>query len=285
MAGTDTRVVVLRRPLWRLRLGAALTRWVFYGLAGVGLIATARYTVLPPGSPRPAARPPAPPDSAEEVFATLFARRYLTWDAADPTLHQQQLAGFAGGELDPDAGFQPPASGAQTVQWADVVQERPGPEGDRIYTVGAETDHSGLVYLDVDVARDSERRLRLHGYPAIVGPPLVGPATADPDQGQTDVSQRPLAAVVQRALRNYLAGSVFNLAADLTTGARVSSPSQPLRLRDLTSLKWAPGGRSVLATLVADAGDGAQFTLRYELDVVPVGSRWEVAAIQTDPTA
>jgi hypothetical protein len=151
--------------------------------------------------------------------------------------------------------------------------------------VAAQSDRAGLVYLTVDVGRDAAGRLRLFGYPAIVGPPLLGSATANPDQGLLDVTERPLVSVVQRALRNYLAGSVLNLDADLLPGARVSAPEQPLRLRDFGSLKWAPGGHSVLASAVVDGRDGAQYTMRYELDVVRVGSRWEVAAIQMDPSA
>jgi hypothetical protein len=186
--------------------------------------------------------------------------------------------------MDADAGFQLPASGSETVQWAEVAQSRDGAQADRIYTVAAQTDRNGLVYLTVDVARGSDRRLRVVGYPALVGPPLVASAAADPDQGLPDVSDGGLTTVVRRALRNYLAGSTNNLNADLTPSARISSPAQGLQMRDLTALKWAPGAGSVLATVHAGGTDGAQYTLRYELDVARLGSRWEIAAIQMDPT-
>jgi hypothetical protein len=186
--------------------------------------------------------------------------------------------------MDADAGFQIPLSGRETVQWAEVAQSRDGPRADRIFTVAAQTDRNGLMYLTIDVARGPDGRLRLAGYPALVGPPLVASAAADPDQGLPDVSDGGLITVVRRALRNYLAGSTNNLNADLTPSARISSPAQGLQMRDLTALKWAPGAGSVLATVHTGAADGAQYTLRYELDVARLASRWEIAAIQMDPT-
>ena len=46
------------------------------------------------------------------------------------------------------------------------------------------------------------------------------------------------------------------------------------------------GARRRLGTRVREAsdGDGVSYALRYELDVRRVDERWEIAAIQTDPT-
>ncbi|HEV3229590.1 MAG TPA: hypothetical protein VGY97_08960 [Solirubrobacteraceae bacterium] len=262
-----------------------MTRWVFYAVACVGILATLRYMLVPPRPVRavlPAARPP---DRAAEAFATLFARSYLTWDAARPDEHQRAMVSLLGTAVDADFGFQAPPSGTQTVQWADVAQARDGPQGDRVYTVAAQTDRNGLVYLAVDVARGPDGRLRLLGYPAVVGPPLVAAASADPDSGLADVTDGALITVVRRAVRNYLAGSANNLTADLTASARMSLPAQPLQMHDLALLKWSPGQRSVLATVHAGGPDGAEYTLRYELDMAQLEARWEVAAIEMDPTA
>ena len=41
---------------------------------------------------------------------------------------------------------------------------------------------------------------------------------------------------------------------------------------------------SVLASVQAEDSDGVGYELTYELDVRRVQGRWEIAAIQTDPT-
>jgi hypothetical protein len=88
---------------------------------------------------------------------------------------------------------------------------------------------------------------------------------------------------VQRALRNYLAGSPGELAADLTANAQVSLPGVPLSLESIQRLDWTPGGGSVLAVVQARDGRGVQYLLAYELDVAREQGRWEVSAVQTDP--
>ena len=73
---------------------------------------------------------------------------------------------------------------------------------------------------------------------------------------------------MERALRNYLADSPSELAADLATGARVSLPGIELALQSLQSLQWAPGAGAVIALVQAQDQRGAQYTLAYELDVL-----------------
>ena len=124
------------------------------------------------------ARSAAPPDLAAEGFAQLFARRYLTWEANDPEAHARALAPFVGAGMEPDAGLQPPSGGEQQVQWTEVVQERTAAPGEHVYTVAAQTDTAGLVYLTVSVARAGAGALQLAGYPAFVGAPASGPADA-----------------------------------------------------------------------------------------------------------
>jgi hypothetical protein len=96
MAGTTTRptVTIATRPLWQLRLAGDLPRYLLYALCLAGLAASARFAIAPP---RPAAgamtRPaPPPPDLAAEGYASLFARRYLTWDAAEPQASERPRA-------------------------------------------------------------------------------------------------------------------------------------------------------------------------------------------------
>ena len=230
-----------------------------------------------------AARPvPAPPDRAAEAYAALFARRYLSWNSAEPQVSVRALEPFDGTGLEAGAGLVIPSNGEQRVEWVEVVEGREAESGVHVYTLAAQTDTAGLLYLTVSVARTHEGGLVLVGYPAFVGPPSSGPAIGF---GQLREVQDPaLATVVGRALRNYLADAQGELAADLSSEARVSLPALSLRLVSVQRLDWVPAGSSVLAVVQAQESRGAQYTLAYELDVVREQGRWEISAIQTDPT-
>jgi hypothetical protein len=284
-AGVHPLVTVTARPLWRVRFERDLLRHLLHALALAGLVATARLALDPPRAALSAAllRPAAAQDLAAEGYATIFARAYLTWEAQDPEAREHALAPFLGAGMDAGAGLQPPASGEQRVLWAQVVQERAPEPGEHVYTVAAQTDAAGLQYLTVSVLHPPSGALALAGYPAFVGPPASGPARSGPPGNSRTVEDPELATVVERALRNYLAGSPSELAADLAPGARVSTPSLVLALQSLQSLVWAPGGGAVLAVVAAQDPRGALYTLAYELDVVRLQGRWEVSAIQMDP--
>jgi len=277
-------VTVSSKPMWRIRLARELPRMLLLGVSFAGLLASARFAIAPP---QPAAAShvdpiPPPPDLAAQGFAQLFARSYLTWDANDPEARQRALAPFVGASMEPDAGLQPPAGGEEQVQWTDVVQERTAAPGEHVYTVAAQTDTAGLQYLTVSVERTADGVLRLVSYPAFVGAPASGPGAGE---GKLrEVANPALQTVVERALRNYLAGSGAELAADLTSTAHVSLPAQMLSLETVQRLDWSPeGGNAVSAIVQAQDGRGARYTLAYELDVALVAGRWEVAAIQMDP--
>lgn len=278
-------VSVSARPLWRIRIARELPRYMLYALSVAGLAATARFAIAPP---RPAAlaasmRVPSPPDRAAEGYASLFARRYLTWNAAEPQASQRALASFVGPGMEAVAGLQLPPSGEQRVEWVEVVQEREPTPREHVYTLAAQTDTAGLLYLTVAVVRRGDGSLALGGYPAFVGAPASSPAQAPTHL--REVSDPRLATVVERALRNYLNASAGELAADLTGDARVSLPGLALNLGSVQRLDWSPAGSSVLAVVQAQDGRGAQYTLSYELDVARQQGRWEVSAVQMDPDA
>jgi Conjugative transposon protein TcpC len=284
MVGERTsRVEIRARPMWRLRLRADLTRYLLTGVSIFGLLASARFAFDPPTGRIlvPAPETSSAPDLAAEAYAVLFARRYLTWNAAEPLSSSQALAPFSGTELNPDAGMVLPATGAETVEWAEAVQERQPSPGVRVYTVAAQTDPAGLRYLTVGVRRVAGGALTLAGYPAFVG----APANAAPQRGDRlrPVSDSGLATVVRRALSNYLASSAVELAADLAPGAQVSAPAVPMQLLSVVRQSWAMGGGSVVVEVEASDRSGAQYQLAYELDVVRRQGRWEISAIQTDP--
>ena len=272
------------RPLWLIRTARELPRYLLGALAAAGLAASARFAIAPPRPVVPAAPSPQPaPDRAAEGFAALFARRYLTWNAADPLASHRALQAFAGPGLEADTALQLPSSGSENVEWVEVVQSREPIAHEHVYTLAAQTDTAGLLYLSVSVARGADGRVALAGYPAIVGPPASDPAQAPPRT--REVADPRLATVAERALRNYLAASASELAADLTSGARVSLPGMPLTLISTQRLDWSPDGRSVVAVVRAGDARGVQYTLGYEIDVVQLAGRWEVSALQVDPDA
>jgi hypothetical protein len=276
-------VTITSRALWRIRLARELPRYLLCVMALAGLAASVRLVVAPvePGAAATSVHQPAPPDRAAEAYAALFVRRYLTWNAAEPQANLHALEPFLGPGLESDAGLVLPATGEQHVEWAEVVQVREPQPGEHVYTVAAETDSSGLVYVTVPVWSTKVGSLALGGYPAFVGAPAAGSAQT---QGHLrEVAEPALSTVVQRVLRNYLAESSSELEADLTGDAHVSLPGLPLSLVSMQHLDWAPGEGAVLATVQAQDHRGVQYTLAYELDVVRQQGRWEVSAVQVDP--
>ncbi|MEA2355288.1 MAG: hypothetical protein QOD61_1417 [Solirubrobacteraceae bacterium] len=280
--GTRAGVRLDTRSLRRLRASGSLTRWVLYVAAAVGVAATARFAIAPPRPPIPRPVPVAVADRAAEGFATLFARRYLTWDAASPALHEQGLTEFLGGSVDADAGLAAPARGSQRIAWAEIVQARTAGPGEHVYTVAAGTAAGEPTYLSVDVVRGGSGELRLGRYPALVGPPLVGHAETLDSGAAGPVSDPGVTTVVDRALRNYLAGSGQNLAADLAPDSVVATPAERLVLDRVEQLEVARGG-GVLATVGAHDSLGTTYTLTYQVDLLRTDGRWMVGAIQTDP--
>jgi hypothetical protein len=280
---TGASVSVSARPLWQIRLVRGLPRYVLYAACAAGLAASARYTIAPPrvSASTVAAPDVAATDPAAEGYAVLFARRYLSWDASQPQLAVQALTPMVGAALAPGGGLTLPPSGEQHVLSAEVVQSRTRGVGSHVYTVAAQTDAMGLVYLAVGVARERDRSLALAGYPAFVGPPDATGAQAPARAGEVD--DPALAAVVGRALRNYLAGASEELAADLSSSARVSAPGFALTLESVQRLGWSGDRHSVLATVLAHDARGARYTLGYEVDVADFNGRWEVSAIEMEP--
>lgn len=276
---------VSSRSLWRIRLAREMPRHLLCAAAVAGLAASVRFAVAPPQAVRAAAvvRQADAPDRAAEAYAALFARRYLTWNAAEPQAEGRALEPFLGSGMEPNAGLELPSTGEQRVEWVEIVQSREAAPGEQVYTLAAQTDAMGLVYLTVAVSRASNGSLALTGYPAFVGAPAAGPAEIPGHL--REVTEGRLATVVRRVLRNYLAAAAGELEADLAGGAQVSLPSRPLTLESMEHLDWAPEGQAVLATVRAQDERGVQYTLSYELNVVREQGRWEVSAVQTDPDA
>jgi hypothetical protein len=278
------RVTISTSSTWRLRLMREIPRYLLAAVALSGLAASARFAVAPP---RPAAAmralPAEVPDGAAEAYAALFARRLLSWNSAEPLSLSRSLEPFLGAGQQADIAVQLPSNGAQSVAWAEVVQAREPQRGVHVYTVAAQTDAAGLLYLAVGVTRLPSGALALSGAPAFVGPPAS--AVEQGPKRLRAVEDPALEVVVRRALTNYLSGQSGELASDLTPTARVSLPTNSLILREMGKLGWAPGGGAVVGQVQASDPRGATYTLAYEVDVVEAQGRWEISAVQMDPDA
>ena len=279
--GHETQVIVSRHGIRRLRFGRELPRYVLCVVAALGIAASARMLVDPPKAAPAAGAAIAPvQDRAAEAYAALFARRYLTWSGGEAAAEAKALETFGGAALEPAAGFVPAPTGSQRVSWVEVAQTREPQPGEHVYTLAAETEPEGLLYLTVAVARTAGGALELAGYPAFVGAPVAVPARSGP-RGRP-VGDGQLEVVVKRAMTNYLAGAGPDLAADLTPGVALPTPALQLQLLSIERLLWATGG-AVTAVVQAQDRRGARYTLSYELDVRRAQGRWEISAIQTAP--
>lgn len=284
MSAPKDTVATRTLPMWRLRAQREAPRMLLGLLALAGIVASVRFTIFPPGTVvRRAAPAPLPADRSAEAYAVLFARRYLTWNAAEPGESARGLEQFAGGGMEPDVGLLLPSTGSQQVEWAEVAQQREPSPGDHVYTVAVQTRPGGLQYLTVPVERDANGSLSLSGYPAFVGPPSSSPPQLD--DRLRPVGDQELVAVVRRALSNYLSGSTTDLSADLTSDAETSVPLDPLKALLVQTPRWAPGGGAVTAVVQAEDARGAHYTLSYEMNVVDQAGRWEISAIQALPDA
>ena len=271
------RVTLQPRRLWSLRVSLGAARWVLYAVAVVGVLATVRNAVDPPF--RRVVDVVAKPvsDASSAWFALSFARAYLTW-SGNTTAQLRALASFIAPTVDPEAGLSLAAGSAEPVGWMAIAAERAGADGNRDYTVAANT-RDGLRSLVVAVGRGADGRPVLAHYPALVGPPAADSASALDGASLPAVTNGAVEAVLDRALRNYLSDSNGNLAADLASGALVDPVASGLLPRGIERLAAEPSG-SVLATVRAADPSGDIFTLAYEVSLVELHGRWEITRIE-----
>lgn len=251
----------------RSRYLASAPRYLATAALLVLLALGLKSVLLPGGDPPPPPPPKAGADAPSLDFALQFTRAYLTYDAAHPGARTQALSPFMPDGLDAGAGFFP-ASGAQRVLWVNVASDQQALAGGRVITVAAGVStQKRPIYLAVTVRHERGQPVVLGGYPSFVGAPVIGTDLAAPDR--TTVTDEAVVQVVDRVVHNYLAGAAPNLKADLTTDAVVTLPTVVLTVRNVDEVVWTAGPDSgaVLATVTAEDGSGATYTLTYELGI------------------
>ena len=199
-----------------MSLGA--TRWVLYTVALCGIVATARNAIAPPRQRLVVEVGARASDPGAQWFALRFVRAYLTW-SGDLSDHERGLAPFLGSADDPDAGLTPAAGSAEPVRWLAIAGERDRADGERDYTVAADTGNGTVRYVDVAVSRGVDGSEVIAHYPAFVAGPTPARASGLDGAALPTVTDRVVVAVLDRALRNYVGSSDQNLAADIAPGA------------------------------------------------------------------
>ena len=253
----------LRRSRYSALLPRYLATVILFGFFALGVRAA---FFSPPAPPAPAAAAPGA-DAPSEDFALQFARAYLTYDAAHPGDRTRALALFLSDQLSAGAGFRP-SSGSQEVLWAEVASDQRALAGGRVITVAAQVSAQRLpLYFAVSVRHERGQPLQLLGYPSFVGAPALASRWTPPTRSA--VTEPAVLEVVDRVLRNYLAGAAPNLKADLTVDAVVTLPTARLHVQSVEQTLWVAGAGSgaVLATLSATDARGNTYTLTYELGI------------------
>lgn len=268
---SSLRVIRLRARTPRLLLGALVLVLCMVGVRSMlgGRSASAAPVVTGEGY-----------DLGAAAFAQSFASTYLTWGPnASEGERELALKPFLAQGIEADGGLAPAPHSAESVTGTQVAEESHA--GSIIDVLVVAQTSEGTQYVSVPVERGERGLLFIASYPALVGPPAT--LTSEPSLAPEPVEDRGLEAVVSRALRNYLTGQAANLRADLTGGAVVSLPTQPLEVTEIDSAGWLVAKHTVAARVTVKNQQGTRLTLSYQVGVVRRG-RWYIDSIQDDPT-
>lgn len=239
------------------------------------------------GGLRSAIAPPAPTagptvivrsaPAAVAPFAEAYVRDLLTWDATDPGERERRLAAYLADGLDPDGGIAPVPGRSQRPEWtvASTARAAERRSGWRVAVLTGLPDGRRMT-LVVPVTTGAGGSLVVSDYPSLSA--LAARGTARAVEWNDTVEDAELERVVERALRNYLAGRAGDLQADLAPGARITTPETASRLVRVEELAWQQHGRRVAVLAAAELPHGTRLRLRFHLALERDG-RWFVAAI------
>ncbi|WP_196189180.1 conjugal transfer protein [Conexibacter sp. W3-3-2] len=263
-----------------LTLARVLARAPRLAIIGAGLLLAAaglRGALAPPAPITSTARVTTAAPVSVAPFAEAFVRELLTWDGRDPAERERRLRAYLAEGLDPDAGITPVPGTAQRPEWTVATGARAAEHaGGWRVAVLAGLPSGRRITLLVTVTAGAAGDLVVSDYPSLTA--LAARSTARPQEWNDFVEDAGLERVVERALRNYLAGNAGDLQADLAPGAHVTTPETTAQLTAIDELAWQQPGRRVAALATAELADGTRLRLRFHLSLTRDG-RWFVAAI------
>lgn len=271
------------RSLTHARLLARAPRIAVIGAGALLALGGLRSAIVPPVAVTPPATAVRQAPAAVVPFAEAFVRDLLTWEASDPGERERRLAAYLADGLDPDGGVAPVPGRSQRPEWTVASGPRAAEAGSgwRV-AVLAGLPGGRRMTLVVTVAAGAGGSLVVSDYPSLSA--LAARGTARAAGWNESVEDAELERVVERALRNYLAGRAGDLQADLAPGAHVTTPETTARLTHVEELAWQQPKRRAAVLAAAELPDGTRLRLRFHLSLERDG-RWFVAAINpTNPT-
>ncbi len=271
------------RSLLVARVAARAPRIAVLSAAGLLALAGLRGAIAPPAPTKAPVAAARVVPAAVGPFAEAFVREYLSWDRDDVGRREQRLSGYLADGLDPDAGLTPTPGAGQRVAWTVAAAPRAAAQGTWVVSVAAGLDDGTRTTLAIPI-RSAGQAMAVIDYPALTAL-ATRAADARASSWSAPVEDRELERVVERAVRNYLAGRAGDLQADLAPGARVITPERSAQLIAVEELAWHTPGRVVAALIEAELPDRTRMRLRLHLTVRRDG-RWFVAGLDpsTPPT-
>jgi hypothetical protein len=224
------------------------------------------------------------PGDEARAFALRFVNAYL-----DPA-GAGSITRFLADGLSDRAALVPPRGPGASVAWATVARAASLGGARALVTVAALRQDGTSRYVTVPVARDERGGLVVSGLPSFSPPPPRAALDGDDVEPLTGREAEPIGDLVERFLREYVAGADrAALSYLLLPGATVAPLPAGLRVVGVDGLEQAssapPGQRSVIASVrVRESSTGAIYPLAYRLDIAR-RDRWYVAAVAGGPGA
>lgn len=230
------------------------------------------------------------PDDEARAFAVRFTRAYLDIPPDGDGSHDRAAAFLADDLSDRAAITVPRRSPRARVAWATVAREVPLGDSRALLTVAALMADGASRYVTVPVAQDGRGGLVVSGLPSFSPPPTRADLDGEMVEPLTGPPAGPIGELVERFLREYVAGADrAALSYLLLPGARVAPLPAGLRVVGVDGLEQTTSTtgrrRSVVASVrVRESSTGAIYPLAYRLDVAR-RDRWYVAAVAGGPGA
>lgn len=264
----------------RVLLWAAVAVVLIRGV--VSIVTPSRSSARPVVAAAPAERFPK---DAAVAFGARFVHDYLTYDAAHPDQHRQQMTAYLAQGADPMAGWD--GRGTQTVSAVIPVGVEVRSPTLGVATIAAQVGGSRWLYLAVPLST-VEDRLVVADLPSLVPAPAAAATAPDLSVQHVDAElSATLRPVVEAFFRAYAAGSGADLAYFAPAGtAPFGGLNGVVALDSVLDLQVSEGAteREARAEVRwADRASGGSVTEVYHLGLVQRDGRWYVSWLGVPP--